>query len=83
MGVALTLYQGNISGLIVQVNELEYGFLQANTTQNYKLNVYEQEAVNVSLVTHTYQGQPVFIVSKCTIVGCTPILAAPDGIIHF
>lgn len=41
MGVALTIYETNSTHLVVQINEIEYGMLQANTTQLYRLNVYE------------------------------------------
>lgn len=80
MGVSLALYESNSSDLTVQVGELEYGLVQANTTQKYRLSVYEAENVNVSLTTYTYSGEPVFLLSKCTIFGCTPIL---NGDMHF
>jgi hypothetical protein len=56
MGVTLAIYESNSTGVTVQINELEYGLIQANTVQKYRLSVYEREPVNVSLVTHTYDG---------------------------
>ena len=56
MGVTLAIYESNSTGVTVQINELEYGLIQANAVQKYRLSVYEREPVNVSLVTHTYDG---------------------------
>lgn len=74
MAVIMSIWEGDPADLTASINEQEYGVLQPNSKRKYRLQIFEEIKTNISLTTYSYEGDPVFLLSKCGIFSCTPIL---------